>query len=316
MTDRIDLLQGLAGKSSLTPDDALIARRRIYADGAITQQEAELLFRINDAAGGSSGEWRALFVEALTDYLVHQQHPTGYIDETNANWLLQQVAHDGRVKGPTELELLIRVQEVADQAPPLLSAVALHHVEVAVTDRAGDGPTITEEDVDLLRRILFAFSGDGGAASVSRPEAELLFRLNDRARGRPNAEGWRTLFAQAIGHSVLVAKGYQALSREEALRREAWLREGPASLDELVRRVVRGLAKFGEPTVDVYKVAGDAKASAQAAAATVSAEEATWLLDQIGRDGELDDNERALLEFIREQTGALPPELARFASFP
>ena len=50
MTDRMDLLQALASKCSLTSDDTLAARRLIYADGVIGQQEAELLFRINDAA--------------------------------------------------------------------------------------------------------------------------------------------------------------------------------------------------------------------------------------------------------------------------
>lgn len=314
MLSRIDLLKDLAGKTRLTPEDALAVRRWIYADGAISQEEAELLFRINDAAGPSSGEWRALFVEALTDFLVHQQLPAGYLNEASADWLLRQVAQDGRIKGPTELELLIRVQEVAQQAPPLLSAVALHHVENAIMGRAGDGLTINDEDVNLLRRILFAFSGDGGAASVSRLEAELLFRLNDRARGRPNAASWRALFAQAIGQSMLVAQGYRAPDRDEALRREAWLREGPASLDELAGRFTRGLTNIGEPRVDIYMVAEKEKATAQAAAATLNPEEATWLLDRIGRDGELDDNERALLDFLREQTGTLPPELARLVS--
>ena len=313
MTDRIDLLQALAAKCSLTSDDTLAARRLIYADGVIGQQEAELLFRINDAAKSSSETWREFFVEAVTDFVVHRQHPAGYIDQANADWLLQQVARDGRLKGSTELELLVRVQEAAEQAPPILTAVVLHYVESAVTDRAGAGPTITEEEVTLLRRGLFAFSGEGGAASVSRQEAELVFRLNDRARGRPNAQGWRLLFTQAIGHAVLVAKGYQAPSRDEAIRREAWLREGPAGLSEIVRRTFAGFSGAGAAEEDAYRAAEETKRAAQAEAAVLTSDEASWLLDQIGRDGELDDNERAMLNFICEQTGGLPAGLTQFA---
>ncbi|MFI5300899.1 MAG: hypothetical protein ACHREM_22685, partial [Polyangiales bacterium] len=52
-----------------------------YIDGGAPQLEVP-------DAGAVSPEWTVLFIEALTDFTVHQQAPNGYVDETKANWLM------------------------------------------------------------------------------------------------------------------------------------------------------------------------------------------------------------------------------------
>ena len=42
-------------------------------------------------------EWAAFFVEAVTDYIVHQEKPSGYISAENADWLIRAVSRDGMV---------------------------------------------------------------------------------------------------------------------------------------------------------------------------------------------------------------------------
>jgi hypothetical protein len=49
---------------------------------------------------------------------------------------------------------------------------------------------------------------------------------------------------------------------------------------------------------------------ATSAAAVVTADEASWLATRLGRDGKLQDNEKALLRFIGEEAPAVPPALA------
>jgi hypothetical protein len=77
--------------------------------------------------------------------------------------------------------MLIRVLEKAKSSPEQLSAYAVGQVGLAVVE--GSGPlarrrhlqpgVIDSAEVELLRRILFAFGGDGNIA-ITRAEADVL----------------------------------------------------------------------------------------------------------------------------------------------
>jgi hypothetical protein len=314
MPNAADLLNELVGKDRLTAEDALSLRASIYPDMRVSTEEAEALFRLNDGAQSVAPEWRSLFLEALTDYVVRQQDPSGYVDEIKAEWLVSRIAKDGRLRSGTELELLIRVLETADSAPPLLSEVALTQVAAHALSperRQGDGPTLTSEEVGLLRRVLYAFAGAGGAAAVSRREAEVLFALNDAAKGRPNSPEWQALFVGAIGGSLLAAAGYEAVDREEARRREAWLQAPPEGVGRFLSRAFESLledplAGFRKDE-DPFAERQTATTLANTAAAPLEEAEVAWLTAQIGRDGGVDANEAALLDFIAQNAEAVHP---------
>jgi hypothetical protein len=301
----------------VTAADVTAIRQGIYPDMAIGDDEAEALCKINDFASQTCGEWRTLFVEALCDYVVRQQEPAGYVDEAKADWLQARIMSVGRVRGDTELELLIHVLELADSAPPELSKFALDKVRDDALDAqraGGDGPTLTTDEVDNLRRVLYAFSGDGGAGAISRDEAEILFDLNDAARDRANDPAWTGLFSKAIGSSILAAMGYVPPSRAEAVRRQAWLTaktEGvPSFLANMVKSVGTGEA-FGRRKADdaLWQARAAALEASARAAAPVSEDEAAWLISRIGRDGVLDANEVALLLFVAAEAEGVHPAL-------
>lgn len=312
----VDMLAQLAAQKRVTGHDVLAARAVIYADMDVSPDEAASLFRINDNVVDDCAEWRALFVEAMTDYVVRQQSPRGYIDEAKAHWLEEWILADGKVRGETELELLIYILEQAEQAPNHLYQMALRHVRDEVLSdarREGEGPTLTAQEVEQIRRVLYAFAGSGGA-SISREEAEILFELNAAARGRSNDPAWTQLFAKAIGASILCATAWQAPPREEALRREAWLK-APTPIDTLgfYAKMLGSLAKpdiFGsrQGADDALMWARNAAVDAAALdAAPVSETEAEWLAAQIGRDGVIDDNEMALLQFVAAEASEVHP---------
>ena len=83
-------------------------------------------------------EWPGFFVEAVTDYIVHQEKPQGYVSEDNAEWLIRAISRDGVVDTAVEMELLVTVLEKAKSSPERLSAYALEQVALAVID--GNGP--------------------------------------------------------------------------------------------------------------------------------------------------------------------------------
>jgi hypothetical protein len=307
---------------TIAPPDVIAIRANIYPDGVVTREEAERLFRIDGAARGVCRDWRDFFVEAITDYIVHQEKPAGYISEENAEWLIRSISYDGIVESMTEIELLVTALEKATRSPPSLVAFALKQVAATVIDgrgplsRSGDRiPGVIEKDeVELLRRILFAFGGDANVA-ITRAEAEMLMFLNEFSVEEMNDPSWNELYVKAMTNFVLCSSGYQAPAREEALKREEFLDRAGMDIGGFLARMVSGGASA---IVEAYRpddseaiwAARNRHVQAMAEkAAAVDAGEAAWLAERLGRGGLLRDNERAMLSVIRDTATSVHPAL-------
>ena len=59
--------------------------RRDYDDGRITVDEAEIIFSLNNACPVQDPAWADWFVETLTDYIVDQAGPEGYLTSDERN---------------------------------------------------------------------------------------------------------------------------------------------------------------------------------------------------------------------------------------
>ena len=100
-----DILARARATGNVSAEDTLEATRAVYGnDGTIDPREIEGLFAIDEVAANAVPQWRALLVEAGTDFIVRQQKPFGYIDEANADWLIARVGKDGLIKTASELE--------------------------------------------------------------------------------------------------------------------------------------------------------------------------------------------------------------------
>ena len=74
----------------VTALDVSWLRREVFADGVVTREAAEELFAVERADIEKSPEWTDFFVEMVTDYALWQARPTGALNETQAEWLLEQ----------------------------------------------------------------------------------------------------------------------------------------------------------------------------------------------------------------------------------
>lgn len=314
----------IKARGSIKDADVLKLRRSYYADGGIGRDEAEMLFALNDACPVQDPAWADCFIESITDYLVEQAQPAGYLTIENATWLIERIARDGQVESKTELELLVNVLDKARWAPESLARFALEQVKVAVV--TGTGPlragkklepgVVTEADVDLLRRILYSFGSDGNMA-ITQPEAEVLFEIEEATVGAENHPSWTDLFVKAIANCVMAASNYAPPPREVALAREAWLdRRGELTLDNLLSGMASGLTSlFG----GYHKQTDEESAIARLAQQkieivtheAITAVEAGWLTERIGRDGRLTPNEQALLAFLKEESPSIDPSLQK-----
>src|SRR5262245_8312981 len=128
----------IKARGSIKDADVLKLRRSYYDDGSISLEEAETILALNDACPVQDPAWADCFVETITDYLVEQAQPEGYLTVENAQWLIDRVSRDGNVETKTELELLVNVLDKARWAPQSLVRFALDQVKNAVLD--GTGP--------------------------------------------------------------------------------------------------------------------------------------------------------------------------------
>jgi len=322
MADTDDIDPGaICARGILTPADVAAIRRSYYKDGIVSETEADALFALEQSCQNTPADWGVLFVEALTDYLVHQVKPEGYITTENAAWLSERISIDGKVQSRNEFDLLVKVLDEARWAPASLSALALAQVRDAVADgkgplRKGTRPAlgvVTAGDVAALRSILYACGGDGNIA-ITRAEAEVLMDIGDAADEGLSDPSWIDLYAKAIANHLMAASGFAPPSREEALRQEDWLEAEPdfaGFLADMVRSGLRGVwDAYHTPDLDEMELTRlEQQKRAILLSEAITQPEAKWLADRIGRDGRIGDAELALLSFIKANSPRIDPAL-------
>jgi hypothetical protein len=288
-----DFTAALKSGHRLTPEDVLAVRRAVWPDGRVSDPEAGILFDLNRLIGEPTPEWRDFFVEALTDYVVNQKAPRGYVDDANAAWLMAEVDRDGEPVSRLEVVLVVKVIERALNCPPSLRSWALSQIEEAVVRGTR---TVDAEECLLLRRLVFAPGGEG-ALVVGADEADALWRLKDACLQSDNAPEWKTLFVQAVGNHLMAWSSYRPLERDEAARLEAFVENDRASVLGFLGRM-RGANPLSEAKKLFEAKPGVDHAARLAEAEAITADEQGWLDRKVEADGARDPYEEALLAFV------------------
>lgn len=317
-------IEEILNRGIIRYQDVLTFRRTFYDDGVVSAEEAELIFKVNDTCTATDAAWADFFVEAITDFIVFQAPPQGYVTAENAGWLIDHVSRDGKVDSKTELELIVNVLEKARWSPVSLVTFALQQVKAAVI--SGTGPlrngkvlapgVITEGEVDLLRRMLYGFGGDGHVA-VTRDEADVLFDIDEAVADADTNPAWTDLFVKAVANVIMASSGYAVPSREEALRQEAAL-DHPEQKTSVLAFLLSMVSSNLSSVKDAYH---DQTAEERALARlehqrieiitneAITEAEATWLAGRIGRDGRMSPSEHALIAYLKHESPKIHPVL-------
>lgn len=327
---RPDAVASILTAGSISRDDVARLRAEVFHDGVVSRDEAERMFDLNDRCTHNDPAWVAFFVEGLTDHLVWRTEPHGHVSADDGRFLIERIRKDGRIDSRAEFELLVTVIDRAESCPQELVLLALGAVRDVVLQGSGllFGPKrrragiVDTADVEALRTILYAQAGDG-SLRVSRAEADLLFDLNEATRGADNAPAWQSLFVHAIaGHLTNPLGAPRLPTREQALARQRWLESGSGGaggiLAGMAGEIVRGrfgsawaaLDPFGARERQTEAAEAAAEATAQAERAAIDSAEAAWLCARIPDTRAVDDNERALLTFIKAEAVTVPAVLA------
>ena len=265
----------------------------------------------------------------MTDYFVWQTEPKGYVTPELARFLIDNVTADGHVESKTELAFVLNVVHWARQCPEELLTLVLEAVRQSVllsreTAFGANRPhaSIGAADVAILRKALHAPAGDGSLL-VTRREAELLFTLNEATATGTNDPEWPDFFARAIGNHLMNpmdAPDLPDARRSRAprtLAERAWHHRPPLSGmmqalergDVPVRSVFEEFDPFGSKAAMKEAQAEDRATKQRLSREAIDPAEAAWLAERILRDGTIDENERALLTFLKKESPSIDPAL-------
>ncbi len=323
MTNATQLIADMKSTNAMTESQLLELRRAFGSDLEINGREADILFELDKLASKPQG-WADYFTLLLTTYLVHQGQPEGHINEAMAAWLITRIDHDGVVETESELRLLLNVLRVAAKPGDRLEAYAIKQVKEAVISGRGrvakDTLTpgvIGKAEVELLRQVFYSLGGHGGVG-VTRKEAEHIFALNEATSGRENDPEWQTFFVGAIANHLMTIAAPEKMESATLKRREDWLTNGHGSrtpgegrFEGLNPRAVFQALKevFGLKAKETNSGYSLLDVEAVNQAEKITAGEANWLVRALYADGEVDANERALLNFIRFECPAIDEAL-------
>lgn len=316
VTDRVGAISvaDIIARGSIKGEDVARLARIVLADGVVDVREADTLIEMHRACGVQDAAWPPFFVEAITDYVVQQAAPEGYVNAGNARWLLARIAPDGLIASKAGLDLVVNVLDAARWAPVSLSRCALEQVQRAVI--VGDGPlrsdrgvpagSITPAEVALLRRILCGFGSDGHVA-ITRAEAEVLFAID--AAISPDAANacWTDLFVTAITNVVLTASGYAIPTRNAALAEPGTFGFDDGKVQAAARYAgiitaympqtceERALARLERQRIEIITNE------------EILGEEASWLAECLGTGNGASHAERALIGLLSEHAERIEP---------
>jgi len=285
-------------RKPISAAEVLQLRARIWSDGSVSPQEADHLFELNRSIAPSP-EWTDFFVEALCDFVLSKGEPRGYVSIDGADWLIAHIDRDGRIGTHAELELIVKLLEHADYAPESLRKFALQELEQSVV-AAG---RVDGSEVSLIRRLIFAPAGDA-PAKVSKPEAEMLFRLKDATLGADNSPEWKKLFVQGLANHLMAHQDYTPPSRDEEMRLEQPYKADP--FGHVLSRLGSDVAGIREVEESLFGENQDEKIGEfqreVAADAQVTGGESDWLKRLFEKDGARDELEQALVHALAEDS--------------
>ncbi len=292
-----DQLQSILDENLLDETRFNEVRRQIFDDGNVQTEEADLLFRIDTDITDLPEGWDEFFVGALTDFLIRQTLPVGYIDPIHASWLMERLEQDDRLSEETELELLLNILRLARDVPESLEQYALAKARDRILARTP--LMVTSSDVETLKKILYACGGSDGF-SISEGEARFLFDLDEVTQSSANDPEWQRLFVGAIANHLMTIGAPAPLESKTARRGDEFLMSNETISWNLSRSFKSWLEQFrtgSNGSLRSQYLDEDRLAKAQ----TITFDEAGWLIDQINRDGSRSDNEQALLAFLKDE---------------
>jgi len=302
------MLVSVGADGHVSAEDVIFLRRNVFPDGGVSRGELDAIFTLAERAPQGDPEWLHFFEEIVSDFYLREEEPHGYLTNEEFDTLRARITRDGEKVSEIELRMLIKLIESATSTPPQLHEFIADALRgMIIRDDRSSG--IDEHETELVRRFIFATGGAGNLA-VTRTEAELLFDLNDAAAQFGAHPSWTDFFVKGVTNHLMAHFGYHAPTHEDARKTHKFMTDHSTNAGGFLKRMLSGgLSGFKKEEDSLMARRNEARERDAAVAETVTPLEAEWLADRIGRNGDLHESERALIEHIRDLGAELPPAL-------
>jgi hypothetical protein len=124
MSQLSDLKDAILEDGIIDADEVKQLEAVLYDDGEIDQEEADMLFELSDAVSGKENDpsWNALFIKAISDFLLNDANSPGEIDKEETTWLVDKIGGDGQVDD-LEKALLANLKKECKNFPIILNGL-------------------------------------------------------------------------------------------------------------------------------------------------------------------------------------------------
>lgn len=137
-TLRMMAIDAICQRGSIRDSDVATLKRAFALETQLAASDIDLLFRAHSLARVRDRSWDDFFIETLTDYVVRELEPAGYVTSAHAGWLIARVSNGGRIRSKVEHDLILNVIDKARWVPESLMIFALAQIRDAVI--SGEGP--------------------------------------------------------------------------------------------------------------------------------------------------------------------------------
>ncbi len=108
--------------ASLAEPGMRAVREATGRSGLHSREEAEFLFMMDRLGHIGGHDWFPVAVRAMSDFVVWEQRPTGYVTESDVDWLLGLIGDRPTAFGRA---VVFAVVQEAEQAPARLGEMAM-----------------------------------------------------------------------------------------------------------------------------------------------------------------------------------------------
>ena len=217
-------VENVCQRGSIRDGDVALLRQAIAPESALDEASIDDLFRIQALCHLQAPQWPEFFIECVTDYLIAEKDPAGYLTLDQVNYLLTRIERNGCLETKIEFDLILNLMDKARWAPSRLATIALTEIHQAVAAGAGvlrggqecASGEMKRQDLALINQVLTAFGGDE-CMPLTRPEADILFAIDECVTATLPNETWNVMFAAIVANIMLAASGYRVPPRDVAL---------------------------------------------------------------------------------------------------
>lgn len=212
-------------------------RSALYADGKIDMEELDALFEINNAVTGNDNcpEWKAFFIDAVTDAILADANSPGVVDATEAASLIALIGNDGRID-TIELCTLVNIVSKATDCDQSLIDFTMDALKAAILE---DG-RVDSDEVAMMRSVIYGAGGSGGT-SVSKEELDFLFAINNAVSGSDNCPEWKTFFIEAGTKAVLADETSPGVVDADEAKSLIAMVSGDGQVDDLEKALINNI---------------------------------------------------------------------------